>query len=246
MPTIQGELLSLSTDLAELRPALVAEFVKWTDSGERSKIEDGRWNLAVGVGCDSRLLLPDLWLPVRDTLWGARLDLLRQARAARRWGDVSQLAYELLLLAPDRVGELALDDDAFAALDFELPSVFDHQSAFLARAYQLVVLYPGRRAEISAFDEYLPTLFEALGRVPAPSYMDYSWLAAELRVIYPDAALRLDPDHMASAVRDCVIDREIVRRGGAPLGFAAKAAPLKLLAAREIQLTDHGPVAVLP
>ena len=145
MPTLEVELLSLFTDVGALRPALVAEFVKWTESGERSKIEEGRWNLAVGVGCDSRILLPDIWLPVRETLWTARLELLRQARTARRWGDVSQLAYELRLLAPDRVAELALDDDAFAALDFELPSVFEHQSGFLARAYQLAVLYPNRR-----------------------------------------------------------------------------------------------------
>jgi hypothetical protein len=246
MPTVQEEMRSLFTNIEELRPALVAEFVKMLELGTRSQDEFGRWALAIKEGCNTRILFPDVELPLSDGLWTARFGQLVEARAARNWGVVSQVAYELKLLAPDRAGALSLDDDAFACLDFELPSFSDDVSGFLARAYELTVLYPTRREEISAYDEYLETLVQALGRVPEPNYMDYPWLAAEVRVLYPDAAMTLDDGHTRSATRDCFIDREIARDGGSPMGFATKAAPLKLLAASEIQLTDRGPVALLP
>jgi hypothetical protein len=245
MPTLQDELLALFTDLDELRPALVAELVKRSESALRSNIEAGRWTLPIKLGCDCRVLVPDIRLPVSEALWTERHDALRDARAARRWADVSQVSYELLLLAPERATELSLDDDTFACLDFELPSPFEHQSAFLTRAYQLAVLYPARREEISAYDEYLDALLEALGRIPPPNYMDYPWLAAKLRVLYPDAELSPDNSHLRAAVRDCVIDLALARRGAPPGGFASKAAPLKLLAATRIELTDRGPIAVL-
>lgn len=246
MATITDELVGLFVGFEEFRPALIASFSEVTESEGRSQVELGRWLRATKLGCDIRILYPDVDLPISDGLWTSRLGALGAARAAGNWGEVSQVAYELKLLAPDRADELALDDDAFACLDFGLPSVYDYASAFLTRAYELAVLFPGRRGEISAYDEYLPTLFAAVERLPAPNYMDYPWLVAKLRVLYPDAALTLDEHHTRSAARDFSIDRDIARRGGSPMGLASKAAPLKLLAAREIQLTDRGPVAVLP
>jgi hypothetical protein len=223
---------------------MVQQFAEVSAAEARSQVDLGRWNLAISFGTDIRILFPDAVLDIDESLWDARTAMLTAAREGDRWGDVSMVACELKLLAPERSASLGLADD-FDRLNYELPSPFDHAGAFLARAYELAILFPERATEIDAYPEFLPTLLEAAAQLPVERYMDYPWLMAHLRVVYPDHEVVLDEQHLSSAVRDCAIALSSATSGGKAMGFASNAAPLKLLAATRIELTDRGPVAVL-
>ena len=206
-----------------------------------TKIEAGRWGMSSSLALNMRVLCPDGDLGLREELWGALFGGLSACLESKDWPTVSHTAYTLKMLFPERAHRLGLDEQAFHAMNWVVPSVWDGPAAFLERAVELLVLFPEMAGEIDLDDYMVERVVEEANSLQPPAYMDYPWRLARLRILFPDAAPALHEGHMKSSIRDC----ELHRLQGNWSAFPRLAAPLKLIAASEVRINDRGLEAVM-
>jgi hypothetical protein len=242
MEDFEAAIRELFADIGEEQlGGMRAALAKYQDLDISTTIELGRWGMTSSLACDMRVLFPGSDLYVREDVWDGLSRRLSAELESQDWASVSHTGYSLKMLFPERADRLGLDEHAFDAMNYIVPSVWDSSAVFLQRAVELMVLFPQMAGEIDLFDAMVERVLEQANALPPSEYMYYPWRIAHLRVLFPDAAPPLHAEHMESVIRDC----RLAMLQGSWSAFPRFGAPLKLIAATEVRVTDRGLEAVM-
>ena len=207
------------------------QFMRDILDGERMHIDSLLPRHAMAM----KILDPNIDLDLNETDWQKMRNKLEEYKTANNWGALSSLAMSMKILDPQI--DLGLHDATWQNMRDELYRYRENNNwdEFSSLAMKIKILDPEKfvlndedwKGMRDLLDRY-----RIMGNDPGGGWTSFSTLAMEMKILDPDIDLGLD-DNAWQGMRKELKEHNWVTFSELPM-------PMKILAAKHVQVTDEG------